>query len=79
MGPRRESTLEDPVCSRVSPLFSSCDHAEKAIAILICARGEEELIVGPIPAAIETELDRPNIVDLDRIASRVAQWAEECA
>ena len=68
--------LHDLDCST---LGSYRDHSKQAVCIIVWARCKEELVVCAVrvPGGILAKLQCPNIVDLNRLALRVAKWAEK--
>jgi hypothetical protein len=55
------------------------DLLQLAVGITVGATGEEQLIVRAIRAAVLTELQRPNVIDLDGVAIGVTQRPEKPA
>jgi hypothetical protein len=81
-------TPEEREASRRAPAFKfSCksglvaerNHAERAVAVVVVAGGEEELIGVAVCAAALTELNGPNVVNLDGFAACVAEGTEKRA
>ena len=68
--------LHDLDCST---LGSYRDHSKQAVCIIVWARCKEELVVCAVrvPGGILAKLQCPNIVHLNRLALRVAKWAEK--
>src|ERR1700693_6229816 len=53
------------------------DYAEDAVAVVIGASREEELVVCTVGAAVVAELNAPEAVDFDGLSASIAEWAEE--
>jgi hypothetical protein len=60
-------------------LLSERDDAENPVGITVWATGEEQLIVRAVRAAVLTELQRPNVIDLDGVATGVTKRPEKPA
>ena len=62
-------------CKKAFVLLAQGDDAKGAAAVIVVAGGEEELVGIAIGAGALAELNSPNIVDLDYLPARVAEWA----
>jgi len=60
-------------------LLTGGDYAEDAVAVVVRASGEEELIARAVGAAVLAELNGPDVVDLDVLASGVPKRAKKSA
>src|SRR5258707_12036745 len=62
-----------------STLGSYRDHSKPAVCITVWARCKEELVVRAVRVVggVLAKLQCPDIVDLNRLALRVAKWAEK--
>ena len=68
--------LHDLNCSA---LGRNRDHSKQAVCIIVWTRCKEELVVRAVRVVggVVAKLQRPNIVDLNRLALLVAKWAEK--
>ncbi len=62
-------------CAEWADLLPEGDYAERAVAVTIGTGGKEELVVFTVGADILTELNGPDVVDLDGIIAGIAERA----
>ena len=71
----RISGPHDSHARRRVGLLAEGDDAKGAATVIVVAGGEEELVGIAIGTGALAELNSPNIVDLDYLSARVAEWA----